>query len=95
MIQLDFLISDTFQSSYVFFLQAAVESQRYVGSATKDVMYNPKYEELFALEFGPQNPFQMRQQHAHKNMPSSFVEPTYINNLHFENQHRTFISCGM
>jgi pre-mRNA-processing factor 17 len=58
-------------------------------------MYNPKYEELFAPEIGPQNPFQMREQHAHGNMASGFVEPAYISDFHFENQRRTFSSYGM
>lgn len=72
----------------------AVESLRHIDSITKEVMYNPKYEELFAPEIGPENPFQTRQQRAHKNMLSGFVEQTHISDFQFENQRRTFNSYG-
>ncbi|PNF34865.1 Pre-mRNA-processing factor 17 [Cryptotermes secundus] len=73
---------------------SAVESLRHIDSTTKEVMFNPKYEELFAPEIGPENPFQTRQQRAHKNMLSGFVEQTHINDFQFENQRRTFNSYG-
>jgi pre-mRNA-processing factor 17 len=57
-------------------------------------MYNPKYEELFAPELGPENPFQTRQQCARNNMLSGFAEQAYINDFQFENQRRTFHSYG-
>jgi pre-mRNA-processing factor 17 len=57
----------------------------------KEVMYSPKYEELFAPEIGPENPFQTRQQRAHKNMLTGFVKQTHFQ---FENQPRSFNSYG-
>lgn len=57
-------------------------------------MHNPKYEELFTPEVGPENPFQTQQQKAAKNMLSGYVEQTNVNDLHFENQRRTFIAYG-
>lgn len=76
-------------------LQGAVESLRHIDSVTKEVLYNPKYEELYAPEVGPENPFQTRQQRALKNMLSGFVEQTHISDFQFENQRRTFNSYGM
>jgi pre-mRNA-processing factor 17 len=72
----------------------AVESLRHIDSVTKEVLYNPKYEELYAPEVGPENPFQTRQQRALKNMLSGFVEQTHISDFQFENQRRTFNSYG-
>jgi pre-mRNA-processing factor 17 len=77
-----------------FLLQGAIGFLRHIDSTTKDVMYNPKYEELFAPEIGPENPFQTRQQRAHKNMLSGFVKQAYIKAFQFENQRRTFNSYG-
>ncbi|KDR23898.1 pre-mRNA-processing factor 17 [Zootermopsis nevadensis] len=72
----------------------AVEHLHHIDSTTKEVMHNLKYEELFAPEVGPENPFQTRHQRAHKNMLSGFVEQTHINDFQFENQRRTFNSYG-
>lgn len=56
--------------------------------------YNPKYEELFAPEVGPENPFKTQQQKAKKNMLSGYVEKAHLNEFQFENQRRTFHSFG-
>ncbi|XP_069705332.1 pre-mRNA-processing factor 17 [Periplaneta americana] len=72
----------------------AVETLRHIDATTKEVMHNPKFEELFAPEVGPENPFQTRQQRAHKNMLSGFVEQAHISDFQFENQRRTFHSYG-
>lgn len=57
-------------------------------------MFNPKYEELFAPEVGPENPFKTQQQKANKNMLSGYVEKAHLNEFEFENQRRTFHSYG-
>lgn len=72
----------------------AVDTMRHIDSTTKEVMYNPKFEELFAPEVGPENPFQTQQQKAKKNMLSGYVEQAYISDFQFENQRRTFTSFG-
>ncbi|KAK7868527.1 hypothetical protein R5R35_004810 [Gryllus longicercus] len=72
----------------------AVDTMRHIDSTSKEVMYNPKFEELFAPEVGPENPFQTQQQKAHKNMLSGYVEQAYISDFQFENQRRTFTSFG-
>lgn len=56
--------------------------------------YNLKYEELFAPEVGPENPFLTQQQRAPKNMLSGYVEQAHISDFQFENQRRTFTSYG-
>lgn len=57
-------------------------------------MHNPKYEELFAPEYGPENPFQTQQMKANRNMLSGYVEKAHISEFQFENQRRTFTSYG-
>lgn len=54
-----------------------------------------KYDELFAPDVGPENPFLTQQQKAKKNMLSGFVEQAHISEFQFENQRRTFSSYGM
>ncbi|XP_053603859.1 pre-mRNA-processing factor 17 [Plodia interpunctella] len=59
-----------------------------------ELMHNPKYEELFAPTFGPENPFQTQQMKANRNMLSGYVEKAHISDFQFENQRRTFTSYG-
>jgi pre-mRNA-processing factor 17 len=56
---------------------------------TKEVMHNPKYEELFSPQVGPDNPLKTQQAKADKNMHSGYVEPAHFTDFHFENQWRT------
>jgi pre-mRNA-processing factor 17 len=56
------------------------------------VKYNPKYDELFAPEFGPSNPFKTQQQAAKKNHLAGYVEHAHVNEFQFETQRRTFQS---
>ncbi|XP_028415005.1 pre-mRNA-processing factor 17-like [Dendronephthya gigantea] len=60
----------------------------------KEVTFNPKYEQLFAPEVGPNNPFKTKQQKAKKNTLSGFVEPAHISKFQFDNQMKTFCSYG-
>ncbi|BES92770.1 WD domain, G-beta repeat [Nesidiocoris tenuis] len=69
-------------------------SIRFVDSQTKELTVNLKYEELFAPELGPQNPFLTDQQRAPKNTLSGYVEPAHLNEFQFENQRKTFTSFG-
>lgn len=57
-------------------------------------MFNPKFEELFAPQVGPENPFKTQQQKATRNMLSGYVEKAHLNEFEFENQRRTFHSYG-
>ncbi|XP_057336411.1 pre-mRNA-processing factor 17-like [Microplitis mediator] len=67
---------------------------RYIDSTMSVLHYNPRYEELFAPEVGPVNPFKTEQQRATKNILSGYVETAQINEFEFENQRRTFASYG-
>lgn len=62
--------------------------------ANQELMHNPKYEELYAPTYGPENPFQTQQMKANRNMLSGFVEMAHISDFQFENQRRTFTSYG-
>lgn len=57
-------------------------------------MHNPKFEELFAPEVGPENPFKTQQQRALKNTLAGYVEKAHFSDFQFENQRRTFTSYG-
>ncbi|KAH9643201.1 hypothetical protein HF086_012863 [Spodoptera exigua] len=60
----------------------------------QELMHNPKYEELFAPTYGPENPFQTQQMKANRNILSGYVEKAHISDFQFENQRRTFTSYG-
>jgi len=75
-------------------LAAAVTDLVPIDPGTKEVMYNPKYEQLFTPEVGPDNPLKTQQAKAEKNTHAGFVEPAHFNDFHFENQWRTFHSYG-
>ncbi|KAK7492072.1 hypothetical protein BaRGS_00016736 [Batillaria attramentaria] len=67
---------------------------RHLDPTTKEVKHNPKYEELYAPQMGPTNPFQTQQASAVRNTLAGFAEPSHFNDFQFENQRRTFTSYG-
>lgn len=68
---------------------------KHIDPTATEVTHNPKYEELFGPEVGPENPFKTQQQRAVKNILSGYVERAHISEFQFENQRRTFASYGM
>lgn len=68
--------------------------QRVVDPSTKELQYNPKYEELFAPVKGPDNPNLTDQMKAPRNTLSGYVEKAHISAFQFENQRRTFHTYG-
>ena len=44
-----------------------MDPRRHLDPTTKEIKYNPKYEELYAPVVGPNNPFQTEQEAAVKN----------------------------
>jgi len=73
-------------------LNAAMDSRRHLDPTAAEVKYNPKYEELYAPEVGPSNPFLTQQQAAKKNNLAGYVEAAHVNEFQFETQRRTFHS---
>lgn len=67
---------------------------RHIDSTLDEIKHNPRYEELFAPDVGPENPFRTEQQRASKNILSGYVEKAHISEFQFENQRRTFQSYG-
>jgi pre-mRNA-processing factor 17 len=65
-----------------------------VDPATKEIEYNPKYEQLAAPIVGPENPFLTKLQAAAKNTLTGYVERADLNDFQFEAQRRTFHSYG-
>lgn len=72
----------------------AVAVPRAVDPSTKELAYNPKFDELFAPVHGPENPFLTEQMRAQKNTLSGYVEKAHVNAFQFENQRRTFHTYG-
>lgn len=67
---------------------------RTVDPKSKEILYNPRYEELYAPVLGPENPHLTEQQKAPRNMLSGYVEKAHISEFNFENQRRTFHTYG-
>ncbi|CAI4225281.1 unnamed protein product [Auanema sp. JU1783] len=65
-----------------------------VDPKTKEIKFNPTYQQLFQPEAGPSNPFKSESQKAHKNTLTGFVEPAHINDFHFEREIRSFDTLG-
>ncbi|KAJ8922907.1 hypothetical protein NQ315_001449 [Exocentrus adspersus] len=61
---------------------------------TTELIYNPKFDELFAPAVGPVNPFKTGQQQMERNVLAGHVEPAHVSEFQFENQRRTFASYG-
>ena len=71
-----------------------MDDRRHLDPGTKELAYNPKYEELYAPVAGPTNPFKTQQESAVKNTLAGYVEPAHINHFQFELERRTFHSYG-
>ncbi|XP_022803224.1 pre-mRNA-processing factor 17-like [Stylophora pistillata] len=82
------------KSAPVVTAKEAVGVIRQVDPTTKEVTYNPRYEEMYSPEVGPSNPFKTRQQNAPKNALAGYVEPAHMSDFTFETQRRTFTSYG-
>ncbi|KAL3313024.1 pre-mRNA-processing factor 17 [Cichlidogyrus casuarinus] len=65
-----------------------------VDSQCRELIHNPRYEELYAPIAGPKHPFKSDKQLAPKNTLTGFVEDTHLNEFLFETQRRTFESRG-
>ncbi|XP_018564939.1 pre-mRNA-processing factor 17 [Anoplophora glabripennis] len=70
------------------------EDKIHIHPDTKELTYNPKFDELFAPVVGPENPFKTQQQQSDRNMLSGHIEPAHVSEFQFENQRRTFASFG-
>lgn len=79
---------------HVFILQGQSNVSRVVDPTSKELAYNPKYDELYAPVQGPENPNLTNQQRAQRNTLSGFVEKAHISAFNFENQRRTFHTYG-
>ncbi|XP_005105924.1 pre-mRNA-processing factor 17 [Aplysia californica] len=67
---------------------------RHIDGKTKELKYNPKFDELFAPHVGPVNPYKTQQAQAVRNSLSGFVEHAHFNHFQFDNQRKTFTSYG-
>ncbi|OQV19359.1 Pre-mRNA-processing factor 17 [Hypsibius exemplaris] len=65
-------------------------SGRTIASTSKELAYNAKFEDLYAPQVGPENPFLTAQQKAPRNTLTGFVEPAIVSEFQFEMQRRTF-----
>ncbi|KAH9518468.1 pre-mRNA-processing factor 17 [Bulinus truncatus] len=67
---------------------------RHIDPKTKELKHNPKFDELFAPNVGPVNPFQTQQSKAVRNTLAGFAEPAHFSDFQFDNQRKTFTSYG-
>ncbi|XP_052241969.1 pre-mRNA-processing factor 17-like [Dreissena polymorpha] len=67
---------------------------KHIDPKTKEVKYNPKYDELYAPQIGPSNPFTTQQAAAIRNTTAGYMEEAHVSDFTFENQRRTFHSYG-
>ncbi|CAF3251810.1 unnamed protein product [Rotaria socialis] len=70
------------------------DTSSFLDIRTREVQYNPKYEDMYAPVFGPSNPNLTQQQSSHRNTINGHVESTTLSDFQFENQRRTFDSFG-
>lgn len=74
-------------------LQKELDDRRHIDPLQKEVMYNPKYEEMFAPVLGPEK-LQTSFHNVNRNTLAGHVEPAHINDFDFESQRRTFTTYG-
>eukprot|EP00095_Tigriopus_kingsejongensis_P012286 maker-scaffold324_size206069-snap-gene-1.27 protein:Tk12286 transcript:maker-scaffold324_size206069-snap-gene-1.27-mRNA-1 annotation:"pre-mrna-processing factor 17" len=72
----------------------SMDPRRHIDPHTKEVKYNPKYEDLYAPTLGPENPHQSDGQKAAKNMLTGLIEEAHVSDFQFELQRKTFHSYG-
>ncbi|KAF1744111.1 hypothetical protein MXB_4547, partial [Myxobolus squamalis] len=71
------------------------ERKRFLMDPSDKVMlYNPKYEELYAPVIGPANPFKNSEQKKPRNMYNGYVQPANVNDAMFDDQRLTFHTYG-
>lgn len=78
----------------IYDFQGQSDVSRVVDPISKELTYNPKFEELYAPVQGPYNPNLTNQQRAQRNTLSGYVEKAHISAFNFENQRRTFHTYG-
>ncbi|CAF3620454.1 unnamed protein product [Rotaria sordida] len=71
-----------------------IDTSSFLDIKTREVQYNPKYEDMYAPVFGPTNPNLTQQQRSYKNLINGHAESTNLSDFLFENQRRTFDSFG-
>lgn len=74
--------------------QGSCDVSRVIDPTSKEITYNPKYDEMYAPVQGPENPYLTNQQKAPRNTLSGYVEKAHISAFNFENQRRTFHTYG-
>ncbi|CAF0857313.1 unnamed protein product [Adineta steineri] len=71
-----------------------IDTSSFLDIKTREVLYNPKYEDMYAPIYGPTNPNLTQQQRTFKNVLNGYAESTTLSDFQFENQRRTFDSFG-
>lgn len=82
-------------SLFISYVQGNDDGLKFLDKSMKEITYNMPYEQLFAADVGPENPFLSKQQRSTRNILSGYVETAHLNEFEFENQRRTFTSFGM
>lgn len=72
----------------------ALSQPNIIDPKTKELFYNPKYEELCRPAVGPANPNMSQARAMIKNTFTGYVEEGQLSEFQFEDQRRTFLSRG-
>lgn len=71
------------------------DTQNVVDPTQKEIVYNPKYEQLFAPLVGPMNPYRGKDAVVDKNVLTGRLEETHLSDFQFENQRKNFHCYGV
>ncbi|XP_055334696.1 pre-mRNA-processing factor 17-like [Paramacrobiotus metropolitanus] len=88
------VLSLTVESAPIVKYKNEGKSSTIVRSQTKELQYNAKFDDVYAPNIGPENPFLSAQQKAPKNTLTGFVEPAVVSGFQFEMQRRSFAQLG-
>ena len=75
-------------------LDVKEERNKVVDPKAKEINYNPKYENLFAPEFGPSNPSTDASKRNH-NFLTGHIEDAHLSEVTFELQRKQFHAYGI
>ncbi|CAF3394276.1 unnamed protein product [Rotaria sp. Silwood1] len=70
------------------------DTSSFLDIKTREVLYNPKFEDMYAPVFSPTNPNLTQQQRSFKKVLNGYAESITLSDFQFENQRRTFDSFG-
>ena len=75
-------------------MEAKTQFSAVIDPKCKELTFNPKYDDLFAPQLGPQNPFKDERQ-TNRNFLTGNIEETHVSEAQFELQRKRFHAYGI